>query len=211
MEKDWKDLFESNYQCKGICAGLDKEVKKKSNISYIGWALAERLFEQQDGVLEVMKNDKGGRVFTEEFMNESGIFYAYFVEVKAKWMGREYTEYYPMQDYMNKPLKVFTQNDVNKNIQRAKAKAIAIVSGIGYALYEKGDLQFEDDVKEVPKKEVKQEVKEVPEKDIRFWKSKVFTKMQELGWNQEMIVVYANKHNLKDYSVEEFKQLYGEL
>ena len=49
----------------------------------------------------------------------------------------------------------WTQNELNKSVQRGKVKAIAIVSGIGYKLFEDGDLQFVEDGKEtVPEDKV---------------------------------------------------------
>lgn len=72
---------------------------------------------------------------------------SFFVNVKVKWKGREHIERYPLLGTTNNPLFHWTQADLNRAVQRAKVKAIAIVSGIGYKLFEDGDLQFEDDKK----------------------------------------------------------------
>ena len=43
------------------------------------------------------------------------------------------------QDSSGRPLASWTQNDLNRAFQRAKVKAIAIVSGIGYKWFENYD------------------------------------------------------------------------
>ena len=70
---------------------------------------------------------------------------SYFINVKATWLGQSYTERYPLMSASNEPLYSWSQNDLNKAVQRAKTKAIAIVSGIGYKFFEHTDLQFEED------------------------------------------------------------------
>ncbi len=101
---------------------------------------------------------------------------SFFVNLKATWQGQEYIERYPLLDSNSKPLSRWTQVDLNKAVQRAKVKAIAIVSGIGYKLFEDGDLQFEDDgdgkSKPEPEKETAKEKadrlkKEVTQREIK--------------------------------------------
>jgi len=56
---------------------------------------------------------------------------------------------------------------VNKSIQRAKVKVISIATGLGFSLYETGDLQFEDDGKPNNDEKKKIVVKEkVPTKTV---------------------------------------------
>jgi hypothetical protein len=72
---------------------------------------------------------------------------SHFVVVKATCLGRTMTEHYPVQDNAYNAPKAIDQNMVNKALQRAKAKIASRITGIGLALYEGSDLQFEDDGK----------------------------------------------------------------
>ena len=201
-DKNWKDLWQENYLGKGDCKELDKRVKqlktKKQEIiaTYLPWAIVERIFNLQDGKIEIIRaNTQIEKVFVSNpdfdptqnvdsiggtnlpaiektVVTQSTIvevdklhvrdeidegvvipkfMLCYFVNVKVIWQGREYTERYPLLSSTNQPLSFWTQADLNRAIQRAKVKAIAIVSGIGYKLYEDGDLQFEDTKDDKPK------------------------------------------------------------
>ncbi len=159
MEKEkWIELWEKNYNCQGDCEGLSEFVKKvgfgkKTEAKYLSWAVAQRIFEQQGGTLETVYTE-GNIVEVQQIpykvdMTDENTKYFYnycfFVNIKATWNGREYTEKYPIQDSSgNAIVSGFTQNDINKALQRARVKAIAIISGIGYKLYEIGDLQFDE-------------------------------------------------------------------
>ena len=194
--KNWKELWDDNYRGKGATEELSKFTKdlnfgSKKGVTYLPWATVERIFKMQDGTYEIIKTgdsyvecdsysigqelDKLNGIVVEKFNN------AFFVNIKVDWKGQTYTERYPLQDSSSSPLTRWTQNDLNKAFQRGKVKAIAIVSGIGYKLYEDGDLQFEDEgindntlkekskvesfkIKKLPTKEPeKVEVKEVKE------------------------------------------------
>ncbi len=158
--KNWKELWDDNYRGKGATEELSKFTKdlnfgSKKGVTYLPWATVERIFKMQDGTYEIIKTgdsyvecdsyfigqeiDKLNGIVVEKFNN------AFFVNVKVDWKGQTYTERYPLQDSSSSPLTRWTQNDLNKAFQRGKVKAIAIVSGIGYKLYEDGDLQFEDE------------------------------------------------------------------
>jgi hypothetical protein len=183
--KNWKDLWNENYEGKGDCEGLHERVKhltKKDQktiiASYLPWAIVERIFRMQGGEIEVLRikteaqtipDGEGGtltvvresesivepdRLFLKTSVNSaSGVVNeiwanSYFVNVKVTWQGREYIEHYPLLSSTNQPLSLWNQGDLNRAVQRAKVKAIAIVSGIGYKLFEDGDLQFGDDEEE---------------------------------------------------------------
>ena len=158
--KNWKELWDDNYRGKGATEELSRFTKdlnfgSKKGVTYLPWATVERIFKMQDGTYEIIKTgdsyvecdsyfigqeiDKLNGIVVEKFNN------AFFVNVKVDWKGQTYTERYPLQDSSSSPLTRWTQNDLNKAFQRGKVKAIAIVSGIGYKLYEDGDLQFEDE------------------------------------------------------------------
>jgi hypothetical protein len=177
-QREWKELWKKNYKGIGDTADLEKHIKKlgygaRTNISYLPWAVVERIFRLQGG--EVYWNSVNDNTYVDADFVSAGmvpdpdtgelvekLIKSYFIRIQAVWMGVEYTERYPLQDSNGRPLLSWTQNDLNKAYQRGKVKAIAIVSGIGYKLFEDGDLQFEEDKKKVVKEPVK---KVAPVKD----------------------------------------------
>jgi hypothetical protein len=161
--ENWKDLWLKNYRGEGDTAELSSFLKKlnygnRNNISYLPWATVERIFRLQDGTIEVLPSVvsdfqtgivEADRTFVKEEVDSSGVVSktyanAYFVNIRVIWQGVTYIERYPLQDSSGRALAYWTQNEINKSIQRGKVKAIAIVSGIGFKLFEDGDLQFED-------------------------------------------------------------------
>lgn len=170
-EKTWQQLWLDNYDCKTPeTENLDTFVRtftvgkkkgKPRTVSYLPWAAAERPFKLQGGKIELVKTNENTIVEVDEAVvgrevdPQTGtvterIVRSYFVNVKATWLEQTYTERYPLMSVSNEPLYSWSQNDLNKAIQRAKTKAIAIVSGIGYKLFEQTDSQFEEDEKLSP-------------------------------------------------------------
>jgi hypothetical protein len=157
--ENWKDIWLKNYKGEGDTAELSSFLKKlnygnRNGISYLPWATVERIFKLQDGKIEIVKtNDRiveADSIRIKETF-EDGVLVpvmsnSYFVNIKVDWHGQTHIEKYPIQDGTGRALTVWTQNEINKSIQRGKVKAIAIVSGIGFKLFEDGDLQFEDNV-----------------------------------------------------------------
>jgi len=156
----WKELWLKNYRGEGDTADLDKFLKKlnygsRMDISYLPWAVVDRIFKLQDGEVEILRHEDGSivevdRTHIKDEAEEGGVFIprymnSYFINIVARWQGRTHTERYPLQDSNGRPLSVWTQNELHKVTQRGRVKAIAAVSGIGYKLFEDGDLQFEDD------------------------------------------------------------------
>lgn len=164
MPNNWKELWLKNYNNEGDCKGLEEYVEKldfgaKKDAFYLPWAVVERIFRLQDGEIEILKtNDKiveMDKVLIAQVMDNDGVItenasVSFFVNVKVKWQGREHVEKYPLQDSNGRALVMWNQNDINRAIQRAKVKAIAIISGIGYKLFEKNDMHFE--IEDAPKK-----------------------------------------------------------
>jgi len=160
MEKNWKELWLTNYRGEGDTAELIDFLKKlnygnRSNISYLPWATVERIFRLQDGKISIVKSSnqtivEADHVQVREEINEQGVLVstfanAFFINIQVEWQGQTHVERYPLQDSTGRPLSMWTQNDINKAIQRGKVKAIAIISGIGFKLFEDGDLQFEEE------------------------------------------------------------------
>jgi len=198
MDKaNWVQLWNDNYRGIGdtkdiVAEKLDFGAESKSKrhgVSYLAWAVAERVFKLQGGTYELLKtkyplvyDEKGVPIHHSEstvevddvvvrviYNTTTGSFEeqhmrSFFINVKVDWMGQTHIERYPLQDNNGSPLQSWTQNDINKSVQRGKTKAIAIVSGIGYKLYEDGDLQFEPDEKETASKVQTGAKTETPEK-----------------------------------------------
>ena len=169
MEKNWKELWLTNYRGEGDTSELIDFLKKlnygnRSNISYLPWATVERIFRLQDGKITIVKSSnqtivEADHVQVREEINEQGVLVptfanAFFINIQVDWQGQTHIERYPLQDSSGRPLTMWTQNDINKAIQRGKVKAIAIISGIGFKLFEDGDLQFEEEPTVQPKTEL---------------------------------------------------------
>jgi hypothetical protein len=167
----WLKFFNDNYNEASPQAQELKDYVKDNykGISYIPWAVMERMVFQQDPGAEftIHENKNGGTVFMDEGTVEtheptlndgewvtkytSISWRNYFVKISCTYIGRTETEYYPIQDNKYSAPKIVDQNMVNKAIQRAKTKVASIVTGLGLKMYEGKDLQFEDATVEKPK------------------------------------------------------------
>jgi len=169
IAKDYLETFTANYrntseQGKELKEFLKKRETSRASVSYIPWAVLIRMATQQDPSFEIEKvrTSDGSFLFYNGRINETGTDDAcYFVKVRVKFMGKEIIEEYPVQDMMFDPVsftgRPFTLNSgktkemkmdaniINKALQRASAKALSIITGLGLSLYETGDLQFEED------------------------------------------------------------------
>lgn len=166
-------------------------VKKKktssASVDYIPWAIILRLAKQQDTFLKVEKvrNDIVGNEFFGTLLWYNGRpgkdDANYFVKVRTVFLGNEVIEEYPCQDFDFEPVNYegrkrilasgktkdikLDSNITNKALQRALTKSLCINTGLGLALYEGLDLQFEDDTEDIavttPKVSVPKEPKVV--------------------------------------------------
>ena len=190
MNNEAKKLFLENYFNRGDCEGLlektktiEKEFKRTGQVKtirYLHWALVERIFRLQGGVVEV-KNwkfevpftttvqtyDDNGEVIVKEEENN-----ALFIHLQATWQGETLDEYYPIFDNQtSKIIKLPDAQDLNTARQRGMVRLIARISGIGLSIFEQTDDQFnkEDDTKaiiEQSKISPKAEKKLSPEKKL---------------------------------------------
>ena len=180
MNDKWLKQYKENYEGKSAEANSVAEYLKENykGNAYIPWATMERLTYMQDpnAKFEKIRNDKGGLVHTDSFVNEnlvenkdgivsktSAAVVSHFVKVSLVFLGKEFIEEFPIQEQDYSPAKIYNQNLVNKALQRALAKVASRATGIGLKLYENKDLQFEEDkekTKPVVKKSVKKEIKE---------------------------------------------------
>lgn len=170
MNNEAKKLFLENYFNRGDCEGLlektkiiEKEFKRTGEVKiirYLHWALVERIFRLQGGVVEV-KNwkfevpftttvqtyDDNGEVIVKEEENN-----ALFIHLQATWQGETLDEYYPIFDNQtSKIIKLPDAQDLNTARQRGMVRLIARISGIGLTIFEQTDDQFnkEDDTKAI--------------------------------------------------------------
>jgi len=174
MNNEAKKLFLENYFNRGDCEGLlektkiiEKEFKRTGQVKtirYLHWALVERIFRLQGGVVEV-KNwkfevpftttvqtyDDNGEVILKEEENN-----ALFIHLQATWQGETLDEYYPIFDNQtSKIIRLPDAQDLNTARQRGMVRLIARISGIGLSIFEQDDDQFnnkEDDTKAIVEK-----------------------------------------------------------
>ena len=185
MNDKWLKQYKENYEGKSAEANSVAEYLKENykGNTYIPWATMERLTYMQDpnAKFEKIRNDKGGLVHTDSFVNEnlvenkdgivsktSAAVVSHFVKVSLVFLGKEFIEEFPIQEQDYSPAKIYNQNLVNKALQRALAKVASRATGIGLKLYENKDLQFdekEEDKKPVVKK-VEKKVEVVKEEPV---------------------------------------------
>ncbi len=191
MNNEAKKLFIENYFNRGDCEGLlgktkiiEKEFKRTGQVKtirYLHWALVERIFRLQGGVVEVKNwkfevpfttttqtyDDNGEVVLKEEENN------ALFIHLQATWQGETLDEYYPIFDNQtSKIIRLPDAQDLNTARQRGMVRLIARISGIGLTIFEQDDDQFnnkEDDTEAIVEKSktpAKAEKKLKPEKKL---------------------------------------------
>jgi hypothetical protein len=177
MENKWLLQFLDNYN--GIspeAKSLEKELQQnyKGN-SYVGWATMERLTYQQDpdATFEVLYGVNETPLFTmtntiisqqkqpdkETYTSNDSVIN--FVKVKMTFLGKVFEEVYPVQAKDYSAPKFVDSNDVNKAVQRAKAKIASRGTGLALKLYEGNDLQFEPPEKSVVDKAIPKPLQEV--------------------------------------------------
>jgi hypothetical protein len=113
-------------------------LEKKGNLNYVSWAYAwgelKRLYPTANYVVYENENKMP------YFWDGSGAF----VKVGVIVSGIEHISYLPVLDFKNKPIKADEVNtfEINKSIQRALVKAIAM-HGLGLYVY-RGEDTIED-------------------------------------------------------------------
>lgn len=164
MNEKWLEVWRSNYAnetsvAKRVMVG-SKDTYKGDK--YIPWALMVGALYELDPKADIEKceNEYGGFVFTDtchiktikEGVETTQTVLSHMVKIKVTFMGKVFTETYPIQDNDYGASKVYDQNKVNKAQQRCLTRVISLATGIGWSIYEQTEAQFEDDGKEVVKK-----------------------------------------------------------
>lgn len=240
MNNEAKKLFLENYFNRGDCEGLlektkiiEKEFKRTGEVKiirYLHWALVERIFRLQGGVVEVKNwkfevpftttvqtyDDNGEVILKEEESN------ALFIHLQATWQGETLDEYYPIFDNQtSKIIRLPDAQDLNTARQRGMVRLIARISGIGLTIFEQTDDQFnkEDDTKAIveqskispePEKKLKPEKKlSNPEQTDTVKTETVKTPPEEndflammLGGDVRKIVPQTTETEEEDYGKE---------
>lgn len=165
--KTWIEQYLENYKGQSDEA---KECNKflKSNYkgdAYLPWAFMVRVMLQQDpdaSFYSIKNNDdiifynKYAIDTLSENKDSSSRTHVDVVSpmvgISVKFLGKTFTDYYPVQDNDYSAPKAVNQNMINKAKQRCLARCISMATGIGWSLYEGKDLQFEDSNSQSPKK-----------------------------------------------------------
>lgn len=174
--KKWNDVWADNYYNRSDAAkDIDKLMKKNyKGHKYVPWAVMQKWFYLMDenATIEIVENSDGGIVHSDTVLiNDSVSDYkdgvetkgtavsrmthAHRIKIKATFLGKEMVDNYFVQDNAYNATNFIDSNMVNNSVQRGKARMISMITGLGYQLYEFGDLQFEDDT---PKNEENVEV-----------------------------------------------------
>lgn len=162
MSEKWLEVWTKNYNND---TAISKNVMALSKVTYKGdkylpWALLVGALYQIDPTskIEKVQNSDGGYIFTDtctiitvkEGVETAQTVVSHMVKIKVTFMDKEFEEAYPIQDNDYSAPKVYDQNKVNKAQQRCLARVISLATGIGWAIYEQSEAQFENDKPEKP-------------------------------------------------------------
>lgn len=155
-QNTWKNQWLANYKCETEeakeCLQYQKETYKGD--PYLPWAFMERVFYMQDPNAEVEFLgivDSSYTLETKANGNESiSTIVSPMVHLKGTFLGKTLWEMFPVLDNDYSAPRAINQNMINRAIQRGKTRLISKLTGIGWRIYEKGDLQFEEVKKPTP-------------------------------------------------------------
>ena len=137
-------------------------VEKKGGLDYLSWATAWSLLKKYypKSARKIYEHDHTGLNFFTDGQTA-------YVKVGITVEGEEHIDMLPVMDYRNKSIYIdkMTSFDVNKTIQRATAKAIAM-HGLGISLWTGEDLFDNNQTQEAPKKVSPKTPKKVVLNDI---------------------------------------------
>ena len=195
MNEKQRKLFLENYNNQGDCADLPNyiktvNIKNMYELTYLSWAYAEKIFRLQGGEIITPENDKLILVenipYVENIIQDGETIEVqkskqiFFTKIHIKWQELELIEYYPIFNGKFEAISNPNQMDVNKSRQRGLVKAIARLTGIGLKLFEKEELEEENNLIDSP-------IKKPTTKIVKEEKSKVkpLETLKEIGQNVE--------------------------
>lgn len=176
-------------------SGIDvrPKVERKGNLDYLSWAQAWHMLKQlypqaQRNIYE--QPETGLNYFTDGR--------TCYVKVGITVNDIEHIDMLPVMDYRNNSISVdkVTSMDVNKAIQRATAKAIAM-HGLGLSLWTGED---------VPPGE--KEAKEAPSKPAEKGGQRISLEVDDENWAKVLKFVVANKAKGMPWILEQLRTKY---
>lgn len=176
-----------------------KYIEKKGQFNYLSWPYMVDMLRihEPDATIHVRVNQNG----LPYFKDDSGGL----VETYILLGGNEvWNEWLPIMDFKNKALKNPDAMDINKAIQRCKAKCISEYTGIGLYIY------MGEDLPEAPIKEPAKKSKNpfmTPEQSVKFQN---LCKQEQLKI-KETAQAYGIRYQDNPITAVEFERIYKQL
>ena len=125
---------------------IGEYVEKKGKFAYLSWCYAVRFLRENypDALWTIHENEHGLPIFS--------VGDSHLVKVSVTLDGKAFTQWHPILDNNNKPIKEPSTFHINTSIHRALTKAIGIATGIGLGLYAGEDLPKDENSEPDPKK-----------------------------------------------------------
>ncbi len=185
-------------------------VEKKGGMDYLSWAVAWGIIKKTypNATRTIYEHDHTGLNFFTDG-------HTAYVKVGVTVEGEEHIDMLPVMDYRNKSISVdkMSSFDVNKTIQRATAKAIAM-HGLGISLWWTNAEDLSDinssETKEIPKKKPENKSPKLPGIPKGKWEDFVMyvTANKQMGYNQLVANIEA-KYTLTQAQLKEIKKITG--
>lgn len=192
QERDHANLFLQNYYgetdvSKWAESFVNEGVHDGEFIPWTVMTTALKLLDWKSKI-EVLENDDGGYVFRDTVMTQTSqrevegvsansgteivrstetdnTTYSFYVKIRITYLDDVTDHMYAIMDTAHRPVQYINSQLVNKAIQRAKARSISLVTGIGLTLWTREAVQEEVTIDredapqklEPKKKEVKKE------------------------------------------------------
>jgi len=135
-------------------------IEKKGKLSYLSWPLMVGYLREHmcDATIQARKFE-GGLPY---ILTPAGSMVETYIEMEDKEL---WSEWLPVMDNRNKAIKEPDMFEINKAIQRCKAKCISEYLGIGLYIYRGEDLPGENDPEPDIDDKVKKEIDKIATKE----------------------------------------------
>lgn len=126
-----------------------KYIEKKGKFSYLSWPymVTQLRLNEPDATIHARTNQAG----IPYFKDDSGALVETYIMLDGKEV---WNEWLPVMDFKNKSITNPNSMDINKAIQRCKAKCISEYTGIGLYIYMGEDLPEEPELEKPKPKQV---------------------------------------------------------